>query len=310
MTLTNPPTQPAAEPVGDDENVSWARSWTAGIGERLRAARRSAGLTMQQVADRTAELGYPISRASIATLETRPRDRIHVQDVAVLAAAVGVAPVEILYPLDITTAPGATPTLAGAVDSGVLKSTSVQMLPRRLERAVAAAAWFTGGFGRLPEARLAVITSYGAFKARNDLKAILLEQEQSGALAARLKSVANGVGVGDGGAGAVGPGDIRRVLEMEVYDLACWALEAIDTFDQVAARNGSSQQAVSGTQRATAERAAATHPPGYLPDPHERPYVHGVLGIGVPTPGAAPTYLQPWTDDPQALPRPFGLGTT
>ncbi|WP_454860123.1 hypothetical protein [Promicromonospora soli] len=85
------PGQPGAAHAEHDGQV-WSSSWTAGIGERLRSARRAAGLTTQQVAERTAALGYPMARASIANLETRPREKIYLQDVAVLAAASGSHP--------------------------------------------------------------------------------------------------------------------------------------------------------------------------------------------------------------------------
>lgn len=276
--------------------MAWSRSWTAGIGERLRAARLAAGLTVQQVADRTASLGYPMARASIANLETRPREKIYLQDVTVLAAALGVSPVEILYPLDVTTVPTSMPTPVGVIQRGVLRNTSTQVLPGRAERAPAAAAWFTGGYGRVLEARLAALTAYGKFEARIELLAMLVDEEQDGTLAARAEHV-----------GAPEPAVFMSVLRMEVYDLARWALEAITTHQRLAAKVNDTRPAVGAQERELVEHTAATPPLGYIEDPFQRPYVHGVLTIGAPKPGATPFYLQDapdvrWT--PPDLTRP------
>lgn len=278
------------------DGEAWSSTWTAGIGERLRTARRAAGLSTQQVADRTTALGYPMARASIANLETRPREKIYLQDVAVLAAALGVSPLEILYPLEVNTVPAATTTPVGVIQKGVLKNTSMQVLPGRAERAPAAAAWFTGGYGRVLEARLAAITACGRFEARFQLLAMLHEEEKAGTLAARAET-----------AGAPAPAEFMNVLWMEVYDLARWALDAITTHQQLAAKVGDTRPSVSDEQRTLAEHAAATPPPGYIVNPFDRPDVRGVLTIGAPEPGATPFYLQDDPDDrwtPPDLTRP------
>jgi transcriptional regulator with XRE-family HTH domain len=298
MSMGHPsvPERPDRGRGPDHRGEEWSSSWTAGIGERLRAARRAAGLSTQQVADRTTALGYPMARASIANLETRPREKIYLQDVTVLAAALGVSPVEILYPLEINTVPTATPTPVGVIRRGVLKNTSTQVLPGRIERAPAAAAWFTGGYGRVLEARLAAITAYGKYEARLQLLAMLREEEKAGTLAARAEAV-----------GAPAPAEFMNVLWMEVYDLARWALDAITTYEQHAAKVGDARSAVTSDQRALAERGAATPPPGYIEDPYDRPHVRGVLTIGAPEPGATPFYFQDAPEDrwtPPDLTRP------
>jgi transcriptional regulator with XRE-family HTH domain len=296
LVLMGQPTEPerpdlragTSQPAGarmHDGGQAWSSSWTAGIGERLRSARRAAGLTTQQVADRTAALGYPMARASIANLETRPREKIYLQDVTVLAAALGVSPIEVLYPLEVSTVPTATPTPVGVVRRGVLKNTSTQTLPGHTERTPVAAAWFTGGYGRVLEARLAAITAYGRFEARGQLLAMLIDEEEAGALEARAQA-----------AGAPEPAQFMSVLRMEVYDLARWALDAIAAHQHLAAKLGDTRPAVGDEEREIAEHIAATPPAGYIEDPYERSYVHGVLTIGAPEPGATPFYLQ---DDPE-----------
>jgi transcriptional regulator with XRE-family HTH domain len=289
------PDQPGGARVLD-AGQTWSRSWTAGIGERLRSARRAAGLTTQQVADRTDALGYPMARASIANLETRPREKVYLQDVTVLAAALGVSPVEILYPLEVSTVPTTTPTPVGVVRRGVLKNTSTQILPGHAERVPRAVAWFTGGYGRVLEARLAAITAYGRFEARGQLLAMLLEEESAGTLQARAQS-----------SGAPKPAEFMGVLRMEVYDLARWALDTIATYQELAAKVGDARPAVSDEEREIAEHIASTPPAGYIEDPYERPYVGGVLTIGASEPGATPFYLQDDAEDrwtPADLTRP------
>lgn len=56
-------------------------------------------LTTQALADRTAELGYPMDRSVIAKLETGKRQTITVPDVLVLAQALEVPPLLLLLPL-------------------------------------------------------------------------------------------------------------------------------------------------------------------------------------------------------------------
>ena len=54
---------------------------------------------MQQLADRTAELGMPIPRSVLANLESGRRDTVSVAEVLVLAAALDVAPIELICPV-------------------------------------------------------------------------------------------------------------------------------------------------------------------------------------------------------------------
>lgn len=282
-----------AEPQAADP-AAWSREWTAGIGQRLRDARLAAGLSTQQVAERTAELGYPMARASIGNLETRPREKIYLQDIAVLAAAIGVPPVEILYPLEVSTSPTPTPTPVGVIRRGVLKNTSMHVLPGRTERATAAAGWFTSGYGRVIEARLAAITAYGKFESRYQLFVLLNQEQAAGTLASRTEF-----------AGGPPPFGYMGVLWMEIYDLANWALDAIRAHERLAMKISDARPAVTDKERILVTEVADVRPPDYIADPRQRPHVNGFLTIGAPEPGAVPYYLQdqdPWT--PPDLTRP------
>ena len=87
--------------------------------------RTARGLRAQQLADRCAELGAPIKRSVLANLENGRRDFLTVTELLVLAAALGVAPTLLVFPLDDATA-------------------DVEVLPSVTAPAWNAAPWFTG----------------------------------------------------------------------------------------------------------------------------------------------------------------------
>jgi transcriptional regulator with XRE-family HTH domain len=97
------------------------------IARAVRSARKENGLSAQDVADATADLGYPISRSRITNLENGRKQGVDVAELMVLAAALGVPPVMLLY--------GGNPDY------------DVEMLPGRTEAALFALAWFTGDTG-------------------------------------------------------------------------------------------------------------------------------------------------------------------
>ncbi|QAY63726.1 XRE family transcriptional regulator [Xylanimonas allomyrinae] len=79
---------------------SWGPKWTATVGAQVRMLREPAGFgSVQKLADRCAVLGFPIPRSTIANMENGQRPNVTVQEVAVLAAALGVPPVRLLYPI-------------------------------------------------------------------------------------------------------------------------------------------------------------------------------------------------------------------
>lgn len=72
---------------------------TAGIGRRIAAHRERRKMTVQAVADRCADLGLPIGRVTITKLEGGKRQAITPAELAVLAAALETAPIDLLYPI-------------------------------------------------------------------------------------------------------------------------------------------------------------------------------------------------------------------
>jgi len=77
-----------------DWSVRQARS----IGAEVKRHRLRRGLTAQELADRTAELGHPITRNALANLESNRRDIVTTADLLVLARALSVPAVALLCP--------------------------------------------------------------------------------------------------------------------------------------------------------------------------------------------------------------------
>jgi len=101
---------------------SWAEDTTDRIADAVKALRgkRSA----QWLADRTKELGHPISRTAISNLEVKRKRSVDVPELVVLARALGVTPLQLLYP--------------------DLPSGEVEVLPGHRTSSWSAAQWFAG----------------------------------------------------------------------------------------------------------------------------------------------------------------------
>jgi len=71
-------------------------SW---FGNAVSLRRNALGLTASELSRRTAELGYPISRGAVAKIESNLRSgKVDVTEVLVLAAALDIPPVLLLFP--------------------------------------------------------------------------------------------------------------------------------------------------------------------------------------------------------------------
>jgi len=101
------------------DQSQWSSVWTALIGEQVRVWRERRGIrSVQKLADRCAELGYPIPRATLDAFERGRRPSLPVHELAVIAAALEVPPVLLLFPLTESSAevlPGVTTEPAIAV---------------------------------------------------------------------------------------------------------------------------------------------------------------------------------------------------
>jgi transcriptional regulator with XRE-family HTH domain len=78
---------------------AWPDRLAAVIAGEVRRYRRLRGLTAQQVADRCADLGHDVPRSVLANLESGRRTTVTVAELLVLAAALEVSPVLLVFPL-------------------------------------------------------------------------------------------------------------------------------------------------------------------------------------------------------------------
>lgn len=101
-------------------------TWVGEIVDRVaRAVRDARGRhSAQWLADRTAELGHPISRAAITNLENGRKTGVDVAELLVLAAALKVPPAALLYP-NVPDGP-------------------VEVLPGQIVTSLDAVQWFSG----------------------------------------------------------------------------------------------------------------------------------------------------------------------
>jgi transcriptional regulator with XRE-family HTH domain len=103
----------------------WPAAFTARVVQAMREVRRTAGLTMADIAQGCADRGHPeIKEQTIKNLETGRRASMSLADFVVLADVLGVPPVALLFPLGT--------------------SAVVEVLPGQEASTWDALAWFTG----------------------------------------------------------------------------------------------------------------------------------------------------------------------
>lgn len=75
-------------------------AWADGLNGRIRRAARLArgDRTAQEIADEVTRLGYPMTRALLANFETGRKKSLDVAELIILAAALRVPPVTLLFP--------------------------------------------------------------------------------------------------------------------------------------------------------------------------------------------------------------------
>ncbi|OHU60533.1 hypothetical protein BKG82_07815 [Mycobacteroides chelonae] len=110
-----------------------AKTWQLAVAERVGRAisdyRRRYNLTAQAISERTAALGYPISRIAVSKIENNNRaGKLDVAELIVLAAAMNTPPLALLYP--------------------ELPDGEVDMLPGQAVSSIVAARWFSGEISR------------------------------------------------------------------------------------------------------------------------------------------------------------------
>ena len=79
----------------------WSARLVKVIAGEVRRRRVACGMSAQQLADACDKIGYPIPRSVLANLESGRRETISVPELLVLAHALDVAPILLLFPLGI-----------------------------------------------------------------------------------------------------------------------------------------------------------------------------------------------------------------
>lgn len=112
-------------PSIDPNGKAWQLELAARVGKAVKMRRRALKLTAQQLAQRTAALGYPVTRVTISKIESNVRaGKFDVAEWLVLAQALEIPPALMLFP-DYPDGP-------------------VQTLPGNEAKSVAAAWWVSG----------------------------------------------------------------------------------------------------------------------------------------------------------------------
>lgn len=108
------------------EKPPWGPATVKHIADEVRRHRNARGMSTQQLADACAALGWPIKRTVLSNLESGYRETITVPELMVLARALEVPAIQLLYPLG--------------------SESEVEILPGRTVSTEAAMLWFTGWY--------------------------------------------------------------------------------------------------------------------------------------------------------------------
>lgn len=83
----------------DEGARMWELDMSKRVGEAVARRRKALGLTAQKLEELTRELGYPITRVAISKIETNRRSaKFDVAEILILAAALDIPPILLLYP--------------------------------------------------------------------------------------------------------------------------------------------------------------------------------------------------------------------
>jgi transcriptional regulator with XRE-family HTH domain len=95
------PMDPLSTPheSGSSPTVHWHERVARVAGREIRRHRDRQRLSTLQLAERASQLGLPIPRSDLVELESGGRDTVTVAEILVLAAALGVAPIELISPV-------------------------------------------------------------------------------------------------------------------------------------------------------------------------------------------------------------------
>lgn len=90
--------QDSKETRGSEDARAWASELAEAFGKAVRVYRENLNLSAVQLSNRTREQGYPITRATIAKIESNSRSsKIDVAEILTLAAALEVSPRDLMF---------------------------------------------------------------------------------------------------------------------------------------------------------------------------------------------------------------------
>lgn len=125
-------------------NEEWRKSWVDTIAKRVKEIRAEKGMKGSDLSERTKELGYEIPRSTLANIEIGRKSSIGVHEVAILAAALEVPPVALLF--DYAT------------------GEQVEVLPGVERSGIEAVEWFAGNWPLLPAGGLGALPSVSPYE--------------------------------------------------------------------------------------------------------------------------------------------------
>lgn len=112
-------------PIIDPNAKKWELDLAERVGRAVAARRKDLGMTAMDVAAKTADLGYPITRQAVAKIENNSRaGKVDLAELIVPAAALDLSPLQLVFP-DLVDGP-------------------VEILPGREATSLRAADWFAG----------------------------------------------------------------------------------------------------------------------------------------------------------------------
>lgn len=86
-------------PKIDEDAKRWQEATAARIGKAVQARRGVVGMSVTQLAEATAALGFPIHRVAIGKIESGNRlGKLDTSELVILAKALGTEPLSLLYP--------------------------------------------------------------------------------------------------------------------------------------------------------------------------------------------------------------------
>lgn len=128
--------------MGRDEE--WRKALTTGIEARIRDTRKAQKITVEQLSERTRDLGFEIPRSTITNIESMRKAHVAVHEVVILAAALNVPPVTLLF--------------------DYADGSAVEVLPDVERTGIEAVEWFAGNWPMLPLEGLRTLPSISPYE--------------------------------------------------------------------------------------------------------------------------------------------------